>query len=224
MSHHDAPHVDRHISRVGTPISHLCILSYSVVCNSFHVGLYLKRFLWLLESLLNFMSFEIILFFVLAVIAIGSAIMMVTRTNPVSSALFLILNFISLAGLYLTLNAQFLAVIQIAVYAGAIMVLVVFVIMLLNLRELTRLKEGLMVKHYIAITLGILLLVLLIPVLSSAFGERLQARSSSALEIGTVESIGKALLTTFILPFELTSVLLLSAIVGAVVLAKKRFP
>lgn len=170
------------------------------------------------------MSFEIILFTALAIIGIGSAIMMITRRNPVNSALFLILNFLALAGLYLILHAQFLAVIQIAVYAGAIMVLVIFVIMLLNLGELERLREGLSLKHYVAIVLGVLLLVALIPVLGASFQGKALSISPVATNVGSVESMGESLLTTFLLPFELTSILLLAAIVGAVVLAKKKFP
>lgn len=170
------------------------------------------------------MSFEFILFFILAAVAIGSAVMMVTRRNPVNSALFLILNFIALAGIYLTLHAQFLAVIQITVYTGAIMVLILFVIMLLNLGQLTQVREGLRMKHYFGIILGVVLLVLLIPVIGSSFTAHLTSQSPDAAQIGTVENIGTILLTTFLFPFEITSVLLLAAIVGAVVLAKKRFP
>ncbi len=170
------------------------------------------------------MSFEIILFSVLAVIAVFSAIMMVTRANPVNSALFLILNFIALAGIYLTLHAQFLAVIQVAVYAGAIMVLVLFVIMLLNLGQLARLKKGLQLKHYIGIGLGILLLIIIIPLLGVLSNQYLQTQSPQSVEIGSIEYIGSAMLSTYLLPFELTSILLLAAIIGAVVLAKKRFP
>ncbi len=170
------------------------------------------------------MSFDVILFFVLAVTAVGSALLMVTRANPVNSALYLILNFIAIAGMYLTLHAQFLAVIQVTVYAGAIMVLVLFVIMLLNLGQLARLKEGIRFKQYTAVALGVAFLVLLVPLLAALSNAQYQAQSPAALRIGTIQTVGDLLLSDFLFPFELTSVLLLAAIVGAVALAKKKFP
>lgn len=170
------------------------------------------------------MTFQILLFYALAFTAIVSAILMVTRANPVNSALFLILNFIALAGIYLTLHAQFLAVIQIAVYAGAIMVLVLFVIMLLNLGRIERLRERLTAKHYIGIGLGALLLLIVIPVIAGIAGGESKPMAPNAGEIGTIEHLGKELMTSFLFPFEITSVLLLAAIIGAIVLAKKRFP
>jgi len=152
---------------------------------------------------------------------------MITRANPVNSALFLILNFISLAGIYLTLNAQFVAVIQILVYAGAIMVLVLFVIMLLNLEDEGPLRDSFTKRHYASMLLALLTLALLVEVIgwkgADSIAGMTQFASNSA-EIGTVEHIGDVLFTRYIFPFELTSILLLAAMIGAVVLAKKRFP
>jgi len=96
------------------------------------------------------MSLQALVFFVSALIAIVSAILMITRANPVKSAIFLIINFLSLSIIYLTLNAQFIAIIQVLVYAGAIMVLFVFVIMLLNLQDEKRLSDKLDIRKAIA--------------------------------------------------------------------------
>lgn len=172
-------------------------------------------------------SSELIVFIVLAAVAAISGFLMITRTNPVNSALFLILNFIALAGLYLTLNAQFVAIIQILVYAGAIMVLVLFVIMLLNLQDETPLRETIGKSHYASLLFSLLALALIVQVIgwkSGAALDNLREKSPLSVKIGTVEHIGDTLFTQYIFPFELTSILLLAAMIGAVVLAKKRFP
>jgi NADH-quinone oxidoreductase subunit J len=167
-------------------------------------------------------TLEQALFYAFAAIAIASGIMMVTRRNPVMSALYLVLNFFCLAGLYLTLNAQFIAVIQIIVYAGAIMVLFLFVIMLLNLGDERKLADGLSVKKFIAIGLVSALLLEVVYILWNA-GSGFPAKDPDlALATGTVEVIGTHLFTTFLFPFEVTSLLLTAALVGAVVLAKKK--
>ncbi len=148
---------------------------------------------------------------------------MVLQKNPVMSAIFLIGNFFCLALLYLLLRAQLLAVLQIVVYTGAIMVLVVFVIMLLNLGDETRLSEQFDVKKIVGVVLvcGFLLEVLYI-VNGREAGSQHAALHPDAGTIGTVESMGTALFGRFLLPFEITSLLLLAAIVGAVVLARRR--
>jgi NADH-quinone oxidoreductase subunit J len=172
-------------------------------------------------------SSELIVFLVLAAVAVISGFLMITRSNPVNSALFLILNFIALAGLYLTLNAQFVAIIQILVYAGAIMVLVLFVIMLLNLQDEEPLRETLGKQHYLSLLFALVALVLIIQVIgweSAASLDNLREQSPLSVQIGTVEHIGNTLFTQYVFPFELTSILLLAAMIGAVVLAKKRFP
>lgn len=170
------------------------------------------------------MSFEIILFFALAAIGVVSALLMITRANPVNSALLLVVNFVALAGLYLTLNAQFVAIMQIVVYAGAIMVLFLFVIMLLNLENEKGLLEPKSAKLYIGGGLSILFLLLVALPVWSAVEPRFEGLAANSVEQGTVEGIGSVLFTDFVLPFELTSMLLLAAMVGAIVLAKKKFP
>ncbi|MBI3586049.1 MAG: NADH-quinone oxidoreductase subunit J [Ignavibacteriales bacterium] len=148
--------------------------------------------------------------------------MMITRRSPVMSALYLILNFFALAGLYLTLHAQFIAVIQILVYAGAIMVLFLFVIMLLNLGDEKKLSEKMSYKKIIPAGLSFGLLMELLYIVSYAKSDLPLTHIERATEIGTVEYVGKALFTDFLFPFEVTSILLLAAIIGAVVLAKKK--
>jgi NADH-quinone oxidoreductase subunit J len=172
-------------------------------------------------------SSELIVFLVLAAVAVISGILMITRANPVNSALFLILNFLTLAGIYLTLHAQFVAIIQILVYAGAIMVLVLFVIMLLNLEDEEPLRDTLTKRHYASMLFALVTLGLLIEVIGWEGAGALAGMTDFApnsVEIGTVEHIGSELFTRYVFPFELTSILLLAAMIGAVVLAKKRFP
>jgi NADH-quinone oxidoreductase subunit J len=170
------------------------------------------------------MNMELIFFFLLAFVSVISAILVITRRNPISSAMFLVLNFFVLAGIYLTLSAQFLAIIQILVYAGAIMVLFVFVIMLLNLGDEEKLIEKMNFKKFVRIILSLALIIQIIYIISYFQVNQNIVQSSNAVNIGTVNEIGRQLFTVYLFPFEITSILLLVAIIGAVVLAKKRFP
>lgn len=137
------------------------------------------------------------------------------------SAFALIFNFFMLAGLYLTLNAQFIAVIQILVYAGAIMVLVVFVIMLLNLSNEERLTERFDFRRAVAIGLG---LVFIIQILIAVFIPKTVNANlhPDSTKIGTAQFIGKVLYSNYLVPFEVVGILLISAIIGAIVLAKRK--
>lgn len=165
---------------------------------------------------------EIILFISLAIISVFSAIMMVTRRSPVNSAIYLILNFLTIAGFFLLLKAQFLAVIQVLVYMGAIMVLFLFVIMLLNLEDDKKLSEQLSYKKISSVLITILMFCLLGYTVYYGFMGKFQDNSKAA-EIGTVENLGRELIMNYSFPFEVAAFLLLAAIVGAVVLAKKKF-
>jgi NADH-quinone oxidoreductase subunit J len=167
-------------------------------------------------------NLETILFYFLGAISIGSALMMVTRRNPVIAALYLILNFFTLGGLYLTLHAQFIAFIQILVYAGAIMVLFLFVIMLLNLGDVKMLSEKVSYKKIISAGLSFGVLLELVYIFAFSGAALPPSHFEKATEVGTVEYIGMQLFTMYLFPFEVTSILLLVAIVGAVVLAKKK--
>ncbi|MDP1676127.1 MAG: NADH-quinone oxidoreductase subunit J [Bacteroidota bacterium] len=168
------------------------------------------------------MTFEQGVFYFLAIVTVVSAVMMLLQRNPVNSALYLILNFFCLGGLYLTLNAQFIAMVHIMVYAGAIMVLFLFVIMLLNLGDDKSLRQHLGLRMYLGIAFSVGLFLELLYILGFSSANNYTQQSPTAVEMGTVEYIGKILFTKFLFPFEITSFLLLAAIIGAVMLAKKK--
>lgn len=172
------------------------------------------------------MSGSLLLFLILALGSILTALLMITRRNPVVSVIYLIANFFFLAVLYLTLQAQFIAVIQIIVYAGAIMVLFLFVIMLLNLGD-EHLLNGINPKRnrrvLIAAGLCVAMLIQLVLPFYVQGTQEVEHMSSRAADAGTVESMGQVLFTDFVFPFEVVSILLLAAIVGAIVLAKRNF-
>ncbi len=162
---------------------------------------------------------DVILFLIFAIIAVVCAVNVVVQAHPISSAISLIGVMGSLAVLYLLLGAEFLAMAQIIVYAGAIMVLFVFVIMLLNAGGESKRGRSLVVQ-----LLGFPLLVALLA-LVSYFIQRYYPGTTTvtfgAFKGGTAQNIGRALFTQYLLPFEVTSILILIAIVGAVVLARK---
>ena len=149
---------------------------------------------------------------------------MITRPNPVISALFLVLNFAALAGLYLILNAQFIAVAQVIVYAGAIMVFFLFVIMLLNPEKEKRFFEGKpKLRIFIVVIVALVLVQLVYMIFLSRPSDVLTKEVSRSVEAGTIENIGREMFTNYVLPFEATGYLLLAATIGALVLAKKKF-
>jgi NADH-quinone oxidoreductase subunit J len=166
------------------------------------------------------MSADRILFFVIATLAIFSAFMVVTRKNPITGAMFLVMHFMMLAGLYLTLHAQFIAAIQVLVYAGAIMVLVVFVIMLLNIGKEEPLSDTINRRESLAVFLVVALGGTLIYAFTRSFHPTIPL-SKAAVENGTIQGMGNALFTTYVFPFEMISLVLLAAAVGAVVLTKR---
>jgi len=157
----------------------------------------------------------------LAALAIGSALAMVINKNVVNSALFLVLNMVSLAGIFLVLNAQFLAVIQILVYAGAIMVLFLFVIMLLNVQDEEKLFDKFRVKYFLAFLLAIGIMGQIFYSLAGVT-DMLPAISKEMATVGTVEAVGDVLFTQYLLPFELTAILLTAAVVGALMIAQHK--
>lgn len=162
--------------------------------------------------------FAQILFVLMAVVIVVTSIGVVAVRNPVRSALNLVANFFALAVLYLFLYAQFVAVVQIIVYAGAIMVLFLFTIMLLNLGSPAELAEHHELKRPITWGLALLFVIVLAGGVFARFGEAQPAQD----DLGTVQMVGKFLFTDWVYPFELTSILLLIAIVGAIVMAKRR--
>jgi len=148
---------------------------------------------------------------------------MITRKNPIYCAIFLVVNFFCVSVIYLLLKAQLIAILQILVYAGAIMVLFLFVIMLLNLSDERKLTEQFSYKKISAVLLSLLLFAVLGITTYFAFMDKYPVMSPIAEQIGTVEAAGKELYTTFSFPFEAVSFILIAAIVGSIVLAKKKF-
>jgi len=159
-----------------------------------------------------------ILFFVFAILAVAGAVMVISFRNPVYCALSLVLTLFSLAGEYVLLLAHFIAIVHIAVYAGAIVVLFLFVIMLLNIRREERAPGSIKYMVYLGVPLG---LVLLYELVSIGFREFTDVYVK-ATDIGTVEKIGQALFSKYVLPFEITSILLLVAMLGAIYLSKQK--
>ncbi|HUQ95615.1 MAG TPA: NADH-quinone oxidoreductase subunit J [Bryobacteraceae bacterium] len=162
---------------------------------------------------------DAILFFIFAAIAVACAVNLVVQTHPISSALSLIGVMGALAVLYLLLGAEFMAAAQMIVYAGAIMVLFIFVIMLLNAGAEKKRGTSVFVK-----ILGVPALIAflgLISFLIQVLLPKTELVKFGAFTGGTVEGIGRKLFTEYLLPFEVTSVLILIAILGAVVLARK---
>jgi NADH-quinone oxidoreductase subunit J len=168
----------------------------------------------------------LIVFYGFAGLAIGSAYLCITRRNPVASALWLVMTLFALAALFVLLDAQFIAVLQVLVYAGAIMVLFLFVIMLLNIGRATRSD----IKGAWGLGVGVVLAgLMMVQLLALRFaGPPPQltlpqgAMARAAAEQGMVAAVARPLFSTYLVPFEITSILLLAALVGSVVLAKRK--
>lgn len=165
---------------------------------------------------------ETLFFLIITLVAIVSAILVITCKNPINSALSLIMTFFCLATYYVMLDAPFMAAVQVMVYAGAIMVLMVFTIMLLNIRVDASKKHS--HKLFLGSIIGFFTFFNIAFVLfKSHVAEPTGPYSVDMIkQIGHTELIGKEIFTNFLLPFEITSILLLVAIVGAVILAKKK--
>ena len=163
---------------------------------------------------------EYFVFFASAQVAIVCSLLVIVQKNPVASVIFLIMAFFAQAILYIQLSAVFVAVLQIIVYTGAIMVLFLFVIMLLNLRrdEFGSVKNPL--QNWFGRVFAIVLVIELVVIVARGFV--FKEVPSAMEEFGTVEQVGTLLFTKYLFPFELTSILLLVAMIGAVVLAKRR--
>ena len=165
-------------------------------------------------------------FWIFGILAIVSALLCITRKNPVASALWLVVTLFALAALFVLLDAQFLAALQVLVYAGAIMVLFLFVIMLLNLGR----PGPSDIKGPVALIAGVVLagalLFLLRPVSNMTLASTITLPPGSVPALqqqqGIVGAVANPLFGTYLIPFEIASVLLLAAIVGAVVLAKRK--
>jgi NADH-quinone oxidoreductase subunit J len=159
-----------------------------------------------------------IMFCVLSLIAIASAALLIFNKSPIHSVLYLIVTFFAIAGHYILLNAQFLAVVHVIVYAGAIMVLFLFVIMMLNLNKETETHKPVWIQ-LMAVLAGGVMLVTLVGVLKGA--EQMNLKQVNDVNIGLVNNLGLVLFNDFLVPFELSSILFLAAMVGSVMLGKK---
>ena len=160
---------------------------------------------------------EQIMFAIFGAISVGGAIMVVTRRHPMASALYLILTLFAVAALFALRQAHFLAAIQVIVYAGAVVVLFIFVIMLINVPENRLPIERLTGLRFLGVTAAGLLILE-----SALVARRFVMPGTPAADSGSVEAVGRALFTDYLLAFELTSVLLLAAVIGAIALAKKK--
>ena len=160
---------------------------------------------------------ETVLFILFGAIAVCGAVMVVTRKHPMASALYLILTLFAVAALFVLRQAHFLAAIQVIIYAGAVVVLFVFVIMLINVPE-----DRLPVERATTTrVLGVLAAGFFI-LESAVLARRYSIPKGPVAAVGTVETVGRALFTDYLLAFEITSVLLLAAVIGAIALAKRK--
>ena len=172
------------------------------------------------------MSVNLFAFWVFAGVAVGSALLCITRRSPVASALWLVNTLFNLAAIYVLLGAHFIAAVQVLVYAGAIMVLFLFVIMLLNLGRGgpsdIRGARGKVVAGVAGLVLAAELIVLRLAAPPGDLQLPEGAVAGTVASRGAVRAVAQPLFQAYLVPFEITSVLLLAAIVGAVVLAKRK--
>ncbi len=164
---------------------------------------------------------ESLLFWILSITAIGAAIVTISRPNPLGSALGLTVCLVAVAGLFATLSADFLFVVQLLVYAGAVMVLIIYVIMLLNLKENEMKLLGLSKARAFLATLAAVLFVALLARAQGGAGDSPVEDLSHGF--GGTRAIAEMIFTNYVYPFEVVSILLLAAVVGAVMLAMKKF-
>jgi NADH-quinone oxidoreductase subunit J len=174
--------------------------------------------LW--ERIEQLMSLLQILFWFLSFLALGGAVMVVASKSPVHSILYLIVTFFSISGHYILMNAQFLAIVNIIVYAGAIMVLFLFVVMLMNLNAESEPPQKNKWVLYGGTIAGCCLLLVLVAALKQT-AVASQAMQMGGGDVGLIKNLGMALFTDYVFPFEISSVLFLSAMIGAVVISKK---
>jgi len=166
-------------------------------------------------------SMEALIFYVLGVFTLASAFLVVLLRRPLHNILFMILTMVGLAGLFILLNAEFIAMVQLVVYAGAVMVLFLFVIMLLNLERLRFPREARDVRWWGGALIAAAILGILFAVFQ-AFVPRVSQQAGSAVGASNTEILGRELFTNYLLPFEIASVLLLAAMIGAVILVRKK--
>jgi len=158
------------------------------------------------------------LFFLLAIVCVGAVVGMIFFKNQAYSALLLVLAFAALGGIFGLLSAPFIAVVQIIIYAGAIMVLFIFVIMMINLQEGIPPEK----KKWTIYLSGVLALILITEIILAVKGSFQVLTGPGGEEIASPKALGKLLFTEYLYPFEITSVLIIAALVGAIILVKKK--
>ena len=161
-----------------------------------------------------------IVFYALASIALISGVQVIWSRHPVHSAIYLVLSFLSIAGLYVLLQAEFVAAVQVMVYAGGIMVLFLFVIMLVNLK--TAVGPRVRVHATVSAVIGLAVVGMILFVYSEGTPRPAPAGESILREGGNLQAVGAAIFSDYLLPFEIASVLLLVAMIGAIVLARPK--
>lgn len=165
------------------------------------------------------MEFTTILFYLFSALMVFAAVRVITDSNPVSAALFLILSFFSAAALWMLLKAEFLAIVLVLVYVGAVMVLFLFVVMMLDI-DMSRLRAGFASNFPLAVTVGVVIAIEMGVVLIRSFGE--QPDKGGALNIGDTRELGKLIYTQYLYAFEIASLILLAALIAAVALTLRR--
>jgi NADH-quinone oxidoreductase subunit J len=165
------------------------------------------------------MSTLLIIFYFLSAITLATAFLTIISKNPIHSAIYLVICFFSIAGHYLLFNSQFLAIVHIIVYAGAIMVLFLFTIMLMNLNEEGEPHKKMATKLAAAISFGLICFVMLAVFIKSM--PVIDSYKQSGQDYQSIKVLGKVLLNEYAVPFEFASILLLVAMIGTVLLSKK---
>lgn len=165
-----------------------------------------------------------ILFFIAAFIAVVAAIGVISARNPMHSAISMIATMVALAVIYLLHKAEFVAAIQISVYAGAVMMLIIYVIFLLDIRKEADLATPLFTKNKIVAGAigGLVFIALLLPLAGTLTGRKSDMNEAQLIRVGSIQYLADKLFTNYLLPFELASIVLLVGLVGAVALAKKK--
>jgi NADH-quinone oxidoreductase subunit J len=170
------------------------------------------------------MELKTVVFYVLSALLIFAALRVITARNPVHAVLYLVFAFFNAGGLWLTLQAEFLAIALIMIYVGAVMVLFLFVVMMLDI-DIKRLRQGFWRNMPLAATLGVLLVLEMMLVLSSSyFGAAHYPDQAMPADYSNTRELGRLLFTDYVFPFELASIILLVAIIAAVVLTLRRRP
>ncbi len=171
------------------------------------------------------MAFELIIFYIFSTILVGSALAVITVRNPIYAALFLVLAFFTCAGIWLLLEAEFLAITLVLVYVGAVMVLFLFVVMMLDI-NLAPLKEGFIRFLPVGIAVGIIILIQMAMILGPEnFGlEKFAMPVGQGEDYSNTKALGRILYTTYVYPFEIASVILLVAIIAAITLTLRKRP